>query len=322
MTSERTRGFGKSGRHSAAATTLAASKLFGNAGVPVRVLESISSEPSGPVSAESVKVIFMVVGWAEIRSAEESIAASSGTILTLPAGLECSGTPRGLARTVTFYAHPDYLHDQVRWLGGVHPLVYQLHGAINGDTGMQQLQLPANAMRALAPRLVHLSQLPRRSENEFAMLSAASDVFAAVGRYAGVPARRIGDGDPTQTRPRAEVIAATDLMRGQISRTWSMETLAREVALSPSQLRRLFNSQVGVSPAAYLARLRAEKMAELLATTSMGVTQAARESGWRDATVAARNFKKRYGVSPREYAASFRVRDRCSNVDCRSCGPA
>ncbi|MFD1861042.1 helix-turn-helix domain-containing protein [Aeromicrobium camelliae] len=111
-------------------------------------------------------------------------------------------------------------------------------------------------------------------------------------------------------------------MRGQISRTWSMETLAREVALSPSQLRRLFNSQVGVSPAAYLARLRAEKMAELLATTSMGVTQAARESGWRDATVAARNFKKRYGVSPREYAASFRVRDRCSNVDCRSCGPA
>lgn len=287
---------------------LTAAELFGDSGIPLRVVDSTTDKPTGIVAAESVKVIFTTAGWAKVGTRNDGIAASTGTIITIPADLECWGLPERYSRAVTFYVDPEYLADQVRWLARTHPLVHQLHRAISGDMGLQRLQLPAKAMRAMGTQLVRLAQLPRRQEHEFTMLSIASDIFDSVGRIAGVAARRLADGGPTLGRPRAEVVAAVDLLRDQLSRDWRIDELAREVALSPSQLRRLFGTQIGVSPAACLAGLRAERMAELLGTTDLGIAEAARASGWRNPTVAARVFKKRYGVSPRSYTAFCRTR--------------
>lgn len=280
--------------------------LFTGLDVPLRVLDTTTAEPSGTVIAESVKVIFTLTGWAEVRSRENAIAASPGTILTIPAGLACQGLPHGQSRAITFYMHPEYLSDQMRWLARTHPLVHQLRCAIAGDAGLQRLQVSERAMHAMGSQLIRLAQLPRRGEHEFAMFSIASDVFDSVGRFAGVTAQRLSEYGPTLGRPRDEVIAAVDLMRDHLGRNWRMDALAREVALSVSQLARLFRTQVGVSPSACLAGLRAERMAELLETTSLSVAEAARASGWANPTVAARTFKKRYGVSPREYTAMSR----------------
>ncbi|AZL04297.1 helix-turn-helix domain-containing protein [Brevibacterium aurantiacum] len=62
----------------------------------------------------------------------------------------------------------------------------------------------------------------------------------------------------------------------------------------------------GRSPAAFLRQLRADRMAELLATTSLTVGEIGAAVGWRDAAVAPRSFKQRYGVAPRIYASSCR----------------
>lgn len=321
-------------------TLLSESALFDGPGPPLRILDTTTAEPSGAVTAESVKVVFAMTGWSAVRSHENAIAASAGTILTIPAGLPCSGFPEALSRAITFYVHPEYLSDQMRWLTHRHPLIHQLHRAVRSDVGLQRLQLPPRAIQAMSTQLIRLAQLPRRWEHEFEMFSIASSVFDAVGRFAGVSNARMGDHEPTLARPRDEVIAAIDLMRNELRRDWRIDGLAHEVALSASQLSRLFRSQVGVSPAACLAGLRAERMAELLGTTSVGVAEAARASGWRNPTVASRLFKRRYGVSPREYARVARYdrspelsvlrpgrvvgadSNRPRIVDCRSCGPA
>lgn len=287
-------------------TLLTASELFGETGVPLRVLDTTTTEPSGAVIAESVKVIFTLAGWAEVRTRDEAVAASTGTILTVPTGLECIELPEGHSRAVTFYLHPVYLADQMRWLPHTHPLVHHLHRAAETDVGLQRLQLSRRAMVTLSQQLARLALLPHRPENDFARLSIASDVFDGVGRFAGASARRIGDTGPTLAKPRDEVVAAINLMRHDLARPWRMDGLAKEVALSASQLARLFKSQIGVSPAACLAGLRAERMAELLGTRSIGVADAAHAAGWPNITVASRVFKKRYGLSPREYAAFAR----------------
>lgn len=287
-------------------TVLSAGDLFGSVGVPIRILDTTAVEPTGTVAAESLKVVFTMAGWTEVRSPGDAIAATRGTVLTIPAELECCGLPEALSRSVTFYLHPEYLGEQVRWLAGTHPLVHQMRHALSGDAGLQRLLLPQTAMRTLEPRLTRLARLPRHPEQEFAMLSMASDVFDLVGRFSGVSATRVSDHEPTLGRPRDEVVAAIDLMRQHVSRTWQIDTLAREVALSTSQLRRLFRSQVGVSPSVCLTGLRTGHMAELLTSTSLSVAEAARASGWQNPTVASRAFKKRYGMSPREYAAITR----------------
>lgn len=287
---------------------LCASQLFDDTGVPLRVKDATARRPTGEVSVEAVKVVFTLSGWARISSTHGSVTLSEGTVLTIPPGVTCRGFPEGWTRTVTMYLDPEYLSEQLRWLGDTHPLVHQLRYALSGDAGLQLLHFPITRMQDLGPRLVQLAHLPQYPEHEFALLSLTSNVFDAVGRLVGTSRARSTSIPTVLARPRDEVIATIALMRSDLRRAWRIDELARSVALSPSQLSRLFRSQTGISPAAYLARLRADRMAELLAATGVAVGEAATLVGWVEPSVASRAFKRWYGASPREYAARARSR--------------
>lgn len=269
---------------------------------PVYVKEETSSRASGITRADCVKIVFALSGWALVRSRHETLSLSSGTIVAIPAGLECWGIPYGLVRTGTFYVHSDYLAAHLPWLQQIHPLTRLLRRAVEQESHFQTLQLPSQAMQPLVPRLVRLTQMQRDDEGDFAMLSLISDVFDVVGKIAG--AHRVDGINANMTRPRREVVEAAYLLRNQLERAWRVDDLAREVALSSSQLGRLFRRQLGISPAAHLCQLRVDKLAELLTTTDCSVGEAAAIVGWRNPTVAARAFKRRYGITPRQYAAS------------------
>lgn len=71
--------------------------------------------------------------------------------------------------------------------------------------------------------------------------------------------------------------------------------------LSRSQLVRAFDATVGVSPMAYLRKMRVERIDRLLASTDLSVAEAARTIDWTDANYASRCFHTHYGVSPTEY---------------------
>ncbi|WP_449278939.1 helix-turn-helix transcriptional regulator [Leucobacter sp. GX24907] len=109
-----------------------------------------------------------------------------------------------------------------------------------------------------------------------------------------------------ERRTGEEVLTAIELKDTNLSDPWTAEFLAREVALSPSQLSSLFRAQLGASPAAYLRKIRADRMADPLATTSLTAGEGGAAVGWQDPTFASRSFKHRYGIAPSTFARVYR----------------
>ena len=77
--------------------------------------------------------------------------------------------------------------------------------------------------------------------------------------------------------------------------------LAEDVNLSESRLNQIFKQATGHTPRKYLKHLKLEMASALLKTTFLTVKQIAAEVGWRDITHFQRDFKRVFGVSPREY---------------------
>lgn len=82
---------------------------------------------------------------------------------------------------------------------------------------------------------------------------------------------------------------------------WTADSLAQTVGLDKAYLSRLFKSQVGVGPMAYLAILRAEWAASLLRNSEMNCGEVGDAVGYSDANLFSRRFRARYGVSPSAY---------------------
>ena len=90
-------------------------------------------------------------------------------------------------------------------------------------------------------------------------------------------------------------------LSSRLAEPWTVTSLAHEVHLLRSQLFRVLDAAVGLSPMACLRHLRAQQMARLLCATDLSIAEAARSVGWTDPNYASRCFHARYGVSPREF---------------------
>jgi AraC family L-rhamnose operon transcriptional activator RhaR len=82
---------------------------------------------------------------------------------------------------------------------------------------------------------------------------------------------------------------------------WRLDDLARAVSLDPAHLGRLFRRHVGLTPLGFLARLRAERAATLLAHSSLPAARVGAAVGWDDPTYFARRFRTLVGLTPTEY---------------------
>ncbi len=106
-----------------------------------------------------------------------------------------------------------------------------------------------------------------------------------------------------KSRPgiRREAIRVARLLREQYRERWTLEGLGRRVNLSRAQLVRVFLDGYGVTPAQYLTRVRVERMADLLAETSLSVSEVARSCGWADRGHATAVFTQRMRMTPRQF---------------------
>ena len=89
---------------------------------------------------------------------------------------------------------------------------------------------------------------------------------------------------------------------------WTLDALADQVHLSPSQLGRVFTEAYGKTPSAFLTMVRAEKLARLLRETDLPVTDAMGQVGWYSRSHATDLFRQYVGVSPGQYRRLLRAR--------------
>lgn len=103
--------------------------------------------------------------------------------------------------------------------------------------------------------------------------------------------------------PRVQKILA--LMREEFRREPSLTEMAQSVNLSPSRLRYLFKTHVGIPPAQYLRAFRMQRAKELLETTFLSVKEIRSTIGVNDHSHFIREFKKSYGMTPAQYRSSL-----------------
>ena len=90
---------------------------------------------------------------------------------------------------------------------------------------------------------------------------------------------------------------------------FNVEMLAKEVGLSRVQLHRKMKDITGVSSSVFIRNLRMKKAAALLQEGKLNISEIADEVGFDSQANFATVFKKFYGSSPTEYAASIRNKD-------------
>lgn len=97
----------------------------------------------------------------------------------------------------------------------------------------------------------------------------------------------------------ARAIAA---MHREPARAWTVQTLAREAAMSRSRFSDRFKVLVGDTPMGYLAAHRMALAAERLEAGHLPLARIAQEAGYESDKVFARAFRRWAGLSPTAYA--------------------
>ena len=105
-----------------------------------------------------------------------------------------------------------------------------------------------------------------------------------------------------ENRPLGDLLAwLPDNIRGDLT----VDSLARRAAMSPRNFARLFRQELGKTPAKHIEDLRLEAARRQLESTTLTLEQVADANGFATAETLRRMFRRRLGVTPGQYRASF-----------------
>ena len=90
-------------------------------------------------------------------------------------------------------------------------------------------------------------------------------------------------------------------MQESIENPISMDELLDEVPMSYSKFRQAFKNATGLSPNQYYLDIRLNKAKELLTATSLSINEIAYHTGFESIFYFSKLFKKKNGVSPKDY---------------------
>lgn len=108
------------------------------------------------------------------------------------------------------------------------------------------------------------------------------------------------------------IVTIVDVIAQRPGYSWSVPELAESVQLSPSRLRYLFRSQLGVAPLFFLRQQRLCAAERLLRSSHMKVKEIMRHVGATDPSHFSRDFALRFGAPPSEYRRALLRRSGCS----------
>ncbi len=94
---------------------------------------------------------------------------------------------------------------------------------------------------------------------------------------------------------------AKDILLGNIEQPPSLLNLARQVGLNDCTLKRGFREVFGTTAFGYLHEYRLEQARQLLQERHLNISEIARSVGFSSCSCLSRAFRKKYGVSPKQY---------------------
>lgn len=169
------------------------------------------------------------------------------------------------------------------WSG---PVAAGRHGVLEQATDAATVHTVTERLRTLHQDLID------RPDNRVLLLGQLLTVLGHLGESATTT---------SETELPAAVRQLADQLESAPERPWTMTEIAGMVNLDPAHLSRLFRRHLGLPPIAYLARIRAERAAGLLARSDLSVARVGAMVGWPDPTYFARRFKALHGVTPTVY---------------------
>ncbi|AKS34180.1 GlxA family transcriptional regulator [Mycolicibacterium goodii] len=143
-------------------------------------------------------------------------------------------------------------------------------------------------------------------------LDHGSDLVREVARSLVVYLKRAGGQSQFSTlieadAPRQSALRrVTDAVAADPAADHSVRSLAKVAALSTRQLTRLFQSELGTTPARFVEMVRIDAARAAL-DAGLSVTDTARQAGFGSAETLRRVFVTHLGVSPKAYRDRFRT---------------
>lgn len=96
-----------------------------------------------------------------------------------------------------------------------------------------------------------------------------------------------------------------EYLHDNVTSSITLDELAEESSMSKSYLIRLFQKHFGTTPAQYLTDIRLHKAAGLLKSSDRDITHICFEVGFGSVSTFDRSFKKKFGVTPRDYRSAM-----------------
>jgi AraC family transcriptional regulator len=109
------------------------------------------------------------------------------------------------------------------------------------------------------------------------------------------------DGSRTRRLDDRRLRRAVDYMRAHFAEALTLETLAGEAAMSRFHFVRLFKNATGLTPHAFLVRLRMQQARSRLAAGEDRIGEVAAACGYESPAHFAAAFRRHVGVPPRVY---------------------
>ena len=196
-----------------------------------------------------------------------------------------------IARYVIFIAHPGILANSVA-------VEMQAIRPITDNPDIPYLRFSYISEYSDKMREIMLS-LPDIRHDPFTITSRFYQIWDLIRKKA----ESIGfSSEETVSDPRMQSFKA---MMHYVSTSYQDQITLNDIAasgnISKSLCNTLFNQYVGESPINYLMHLRARKVAELLRSGNMTMTEIAALTGFGGVSYMSETFRKFFGKSPREY---------------------
>jgi AraC family transcriptional activator FtrA len=110
---------------------------------------------------------------------------------------------------------------------------------------------------------------------------------------------------PVPRRADDQLGSLLEAVRRRPAERWTISLMARRLAMSQRTLIRRFHESTGMSPGEWVIAVRLEAARFLLESTAAGLDQISQGSGFGNPAALRHHFRRRVGLTPTAYRASF-----------------